>query len=381
MEKLTKKKFKLVRLFLLYFSITLVAPFSFAEWSGFFKSQVYKNTGVNGSYLRQNGRVQNIFDLSNGKKLEFAYDLAWLRTESELDVDGSNDRFRFVDFVRVPENTSTNLVVQNLDRLSFYWELSKIQIILGRQPISFGSAKTINPTDVFAPFEVAAIDTENRIGVDAIRGRIPISDFSEVDAGVVFGKDASDEKNAYFANLKWSKQDLELQIGWNHFLQNTLYSIDLQTVLLQQAVWLELANYFPRDENSFYIFSTGMDYRYNEDLYFFFEFHQNELGAKQTSQYSARSELPIFKDANILFLSYNYLNLGGVYQIHPLWTLSGSLFNNFQDGSKLLSSKIEWNVSEDWYIDFGTVLGISRSSDSEFSKYKETFFGALRLYL
>ena len=70
----------------------------------------------------------------------------------------------------------------------------------------------------------------------------------------VLVKMQSDEKNAYFANLKWSKQDLELQIGWNHFLQNTLYSIDLQTVLLQQAVWLELANYFPRDENSFIYF-------------------------------------------------------------------------------------------------------------------------------
>ncbi|MBN2105171.1 bifunctional alpha,alpha-trehalose-phosphate synthase (UDP-forming)/trehalose-phosphatase [bacterium] len=54
-------------------------------------------------------------------------------------------------------------------------------VYCGRQDIVWGSARTVNPMDVIAPFSFGSLDTEDRRGVDAIRLRIPVGCMGEID--------------------------------------------------------------------------------------------------------------------------------------------------------------------------------------------------------
>ncbi len=80
-------------------------------------------------------------------------------------------------------------IFQNLDRLYLGLKADDFDLYIGRQAIAWGSARVINPTDVLVPYKFEELDTEERIGVDALRVRIPLGSLSEFDAGAVFGED------------------------------------------------------------------------------------------------------------------------------------------------------------------------------------------------
>ena len=60
-------------------------------------------------------------------------------------------------------------VFHNLDRLMVTIKTGPADIVVGRQPIAWGSARIVNPTDLLAPFAFNELDKEERTGVDALR--------------------------------------------------------------------------------------------------------------------------------------------------------------------------------------------------------------------
>jgi len=80
-------------------------------------------------------------------------------------------------------------VLQNLDRLYATVAAPHFDLYVGRQAIAWGSARAVNPTDIIAPFLYTEIDTEDRVGVDAARLRIPAGALGEIDAAYVGGED------------------------------------------------------------------------------------------------------------------------------------------------------------------------------------------------
>ena len=84
--------------------------------------------------------------------------------------NSNRQTYRLTDIERTlgPEDEK-NRVVQNLDRINMQFNVANGDLTVGRQAITFGAARAINPTDVFLPFDVTALNTEYRIGIDAIR--------------------------------------------------------------------------------------------------------------------------------------------------------------------------------------------------------------------
>ena len=93
---------------------------------------------------------------------------------------------------------SSVAIYQNLDRAFFTLSLPQADLLVGRQAVAWGSARTVNPTDVIAPYAYTELDTENRVGVDAVRLRVPIGFMGEIDAGWVFGDDFRQDNSAWF---------------------------------------------------------------------------------------------------------------------------------------------------------------------------------------
>ncbi len=93
-----------------------------------------------------------------------------------------SDNYRFSDLRDViGAEGHQHELVQNLDRLNVQWQTSAGDLTMGRQAMTFGSARVINPTDVFLPFNVQALNTEYRVGIDGIRFQRPLGDLGELD--------------------------------------------------------------------------------------------------------------------------------------------------------------------------------------------------------
>ena len=70
------------------------------------------------------------------------------------------DNYRLTDpKTNLLGDDNKNQLYQNLDRLNFQIQMDAGDLTIGRQAISFGSARIINPTDIFLPFDVRTFNT------------------------------------------------------------------------------------------------------------------------------------------------------------------------------------------------------------------------------
>ncbi len=65
-----------------------------------------------------------------------------------------------------------------LDRCELRFASESVDVVIGRQAISFGKAWFWNPLDVFAAFGAVQMDRDYKPGVDAVRIEVPMGEFS-----------------------------------------------------------------------------------------------------------------------------------------------------------------------------------------------------------
>jgi hypothetical protein len=194
MEGFLKMKLSKLVLILTLFPFQAIA----VDWSGHLKlysiRQDVAGKNSNRSSLQGMGKIQAISDLSEKTKAEFAYEITTL-TDKPLPHTSpdTNYRIKDLDFYLHDEKYSKDYktrISQNLNRFNISHSFQQLDLNVGRMPISFGAAKSINPTDVLTPFSFSTIDKEEKTGVDTINAKIPINNLSIVEVGVVLGENA-----------------------------------------------------------------------------------------------------------------------------------------------------------------------------------------------
>jgi len=145
-------------------------------------------------------------------------------------MDG-NYRISDLESSLTDDPSSKTQVYQNLDRLNVQLQLDDIDITLGRQAVAFGSARFINPIDVFLPFDLRTFNTEYRTGVDAIRVQKTWGDMGEIDAGLVLGADANPQSSAAFLQLRNSVGGRDFNFSFIEFAEQTLVGGGVQSDL------------------------------------------------------------------------------------------------------------------------------------------------------
>ena len=153
---------------------------------------------------------------------------------SELPIAAGADslRYRVADFDTTiypdeddPEGSFG--LFQNLDRVSVAYGADFGDITIGRQAIAWGSARVVNPTDVIAPYAYNQLDTEDRLGVDAIRVQIPIGVLGEFDTGYVFGENLAFEKSAFFLRSQLNAIEADFSIILLGFREHLMTGFDI----------------------------------------------------------------------------------------------------------------------------------------------------------
>jgi len=285
---------------------------------------------------------------------------------------------------------------QNLDRLSFTWAASKADIIVGRQAISWGSARVINPTDVIAPFAFNDLDKEDVYGVDALRVRIPTASLNEVDLGYVAGHDFNLNQSAFFVRSRSEIRHTDVAITLGVFRKNVLAGVDISRSLGQMGFTLEAAHVAPdagggpAARRHYTRVSVGLDRSLSSRLYGYVEYHFNSAGASDAGEYFERLWTPAYTTGNVYLLGRHYLSAGASYQATGLHGFRGLVIANLTDGSFSLSPSWEFNLTTNSYLSAGAYIGIGGGVPpalgpiprfrSEFGAYPDIFYASYRHY-
>lgn len=288
----------------------------------------------------------------------------------------------------------------NLDRLSVTVRTRLGDLIIGRQPVAWGSGRVTNPTDVISPFSFYELDKEERFGVDAVRFRMSLSALSEFDAGYVFGEHFRFDRSAFFLRSRVHVLKTDLSFLLVGFQEDLLLGLDLARSVGGSGVWLEAAYVLPDDLNNsqpkprnYGRITAGIDRSLSSKLYGFLEYHFNGAGSARPASYASLFSQPAYTRGTVYLMGRNYLSLGATYQAAPLIPLTGLVIWNATDGSFALSPQAEYNISQNIYLGAGVYLGVGRrpltpligaSSPpelrSEFGSYPDFAYLSFRVY-
>jgi len=286
-------------------------------------------------------------------------------------------------------------IKQNLDRAMISMRISFADIDIGRQAVAWGSARTVNPTDILTPFSFDALDVEERPGVDGLRVRVPLGMMSEIDAGYLPGKDFEAENSAGWANLKLYALETDVTLVLVGMREFAFAGVDIARAIRGAGTWLEFG-YFgshefftdgsDSDGDGYFRLTAGADYSFTGKLYGFAEYHYSGAGECSPRNYAENYSKSAFQRGGVFLNAQNYIIPGAFYQFTPLLTGSMSLIYNICDNSALISPSIEHNFAQDVYISAGAHIGFGKGGidfphvESEFGSYPNMWFLSFRVY-
>ena len=395
------QRVSILTVLLLFLVNPLYAQESRIKASGYIKNFLILTDTQNDSCVEALSRLRMRLDITitESSSIELAYELLPRLRESNIAFKDSaipatkslSYRAFDLDEMIYPEDetsASSFLLAQNLDRLFLTLKTPSYDLYIGRQPVAFGSAHVINPTDIIAPFTYNTIAKEELMGVDAVRIKRPLSDMGELDMGLVFGDDFKPKESAAFFRLKTYQLKADIAFMAMLFRENLLASVDIARSIGDAGAWLEAAQVFAnaaddyRPNENYFRLSIGSDYSFTEKSYAYIEYHYNGAGDGRKESYGLSSNETAYKDGAVYLLGRHYLAPGFTYEIMPLLRFSGNALINLSDGSLLLSPVLEYSVMQDVYANLGAFIGIGDASspESEFGLYPDVYYAALNIY-
>jgi len=285
--------------------------------------------------------------------------------------------YRLTDVERsLSDADSKNQVYQNLDRLNVQFRFASGDLTIGRQAITFGSARIINPTDVFIPFDVRTFNQEYRIGVDAIRYQAPMGDLGEFDGGLVLGNSANE--SAAFLQLSGNVAGNDLQFAIARFAEQNIVGTGVQTALGQFGFWFEIAAVSGDDD--YVRTSTGLDYAFSDVAFGQIEFHHNAAGSDMPQDYLAQLTTTAYQRGGVFLLGKRYIMPMFSYQLGALWTINLQGIFNLDDNSSFTSIAAGYSVVENLDMNFNYYHFTGDTQASEYGLSPDLAFVSLSYY-
>lgn len=350
-------------------------------------------------------RLKSHWDVGAGLKAEAAYELVYTAKAGELAAarplaGGYGWRVSDPDPFLAPATgggTASSALLQNLDRLFVTWSPAALDLYAGRQALAFGSARSVNPTDVLAPYPFGTIDTEERRGVDALRLKIPHGEMGEFDAGWLPGRRWAADDGAGFLRGRGRLGGADLTLLAAAFRGNLLAGADIERELGGAMLRAEAAQVWAgtfrdrRGTDDFFRLTAGAEYNFpllgGTDAWL--EYHFNGAGAARPAAYPALAGRTAYSEAGAYLAGRHYLAAGAGTQLSALVSAGASVLVNLQDRSFYALPSLDWNAAENLYVGAGALIpsgprarfsGLAASPASEFGLYDRSFYASLRKY-
>ena len=342
-------------------------------------------------------------DITSQTRFELAYEATPTWSDTSLGLGdgqgsalqgGASYRASDLDRLLYPSRLETEdrfMVTQNLDRAFISLAEENFDLIMGRQPVSFGSAHVINPTDVLAPFTYETIAKEEKTGIDALRMRVPTGDFSEIDMALVLGDRAKRDESAAYVRVKSYVFETDIAFMLMLYGGNKMMGIDLARAIGDASAWMEATYTRPSkevyytDSSSYTRLSIGADRAFSGTVYGYVEYHFNGPGADKPEDYVLNVLNAAYLEGSVYLLGKNYLAPGLTVEITPLLSAGGTALVNLDDNSALLAPSLTYSVSDNATASAGAYLGTGEEPGpagprTEFGSYPDTYYLSFKYY-
>lgn len=285
---------------------------------------------------------------------------------------------------------STDLLWRHeLDRLAFRVSLPTVEMVVGRQAISWGVGRFWNPLDLFRAFSPVEIDREYKAGVDAIRLERALGPFSHLElVYAAFGEDFARHVLAVRGQTTVGTFDLGGLAGKSFrdvvvgpFVDGELKGIGMRGELTCTHDTTGRG----RGQRTFARGVASIDYRFANGLYALLEYYFNGFGKEEAADYPVLFDTERIRRGEVFNFGRQYF--GGLlqYEFHPLVQGHAVTLWNLHDHSLLVSPLLTVSLSNEAdlrlgaYFPLGSGLVGSRVR-SEFGLYPQVYYLQLRLY-
>lgn len=357
---------------------------------------------------RSYARLDAEFEISDTIFLDAAYSLT--STVSQASFDGTTETvspgdYRIIDLppsllslTGGEEDTVYLSLDQELDRLFTTIYLPSGDLYIGRQAISWGSARVIDPTAVFSSFTPGGSPAQEIPGVDAVRLRIPIGMMGELDLGYVFGEHFRIAESAAFTRMRTHLLQTDLTFLLMDVREHLLAALDITRSIGDAGAWLTAALILPdafsrsgEPGSPQAALTVGIDHTFGPKFYGFAEYHLNTAGIGVPEEYQELYLLPedhpTFRDGLFQLWGRHYAAFGGSYVLHPLLPVNFLALVNTGDRSAVISLEMEYGFTQDLMLSLGGLISLGTAPDgnpsiphSEFGMYAHMLYLSAILY-
>ena len=305
----------------------------------------------------------------------------------------SRDPDEFLDLYWILSDSDDMVSTHSLDRLYLSILADRFTLTLGRQRIAWGTARFISAVDLFNPFDPAAIDKEEKLGVDAAVAEIPLGAFSGLT--LVFAPDLFDHEISYAARIYSNQFNYDLALTAGRFVDRYVFGFDFAGQVWDIALFGEIAyimedhttTYPVADPGAFFGYrieetdnyylrgSIGAEYIFENSFSILVEYYYNGKGARDREHYNLLNLVT----SDELSLGRHYLFSSFGYDIMPLLRGGVAVYVSLTDFSVLVSPSLEYSITENLYLNAGAQLGIGTDGD-EYEMRPDLYYIQLRYY-
>jgi hypothetical protein len=245
-----------------------------------------------------------------------------------------------------------------VDRAVVTAHLPYVDITLGRQPITFGSAYFFTPMDLVAPFSPATIDREYKPGVDAFRADLYFGSATRITAVAAYADEWTLDGMivAGYARTNVAGSDIGLFVAETR--GDLVVGLDLATDAYGVGLRGEATATFPENEtdDAFIRAVAGTDVILPANASLTGELYWQSLGADDPSEYLAVTSGERFARGELYLAGQLYAAAAFAWELNPLIRPGVAAIVNLRDGSLLVSPSLGWSVSDEVSVSLGAQL-------------------------
>jgi hypothetical protein len=276
----------------------------------------------------------------------------------------------------------------DLDRLAVNVRSGIVDLTLGRQAVTWGISSLFPVADLWAQFSPFELDTEEKRGVDAVRGLAYPAPGVELDLVLADRGTLRDLSAGLRATVDLPWADVYVAAGkfWRQLIALGGVSLVLESWIVrgEAALPWEMDATELRPLRA----TVGAD-RLSAKYQVSIEYHHNGLGATDPDGYVGRLAAAELQRGETYFLGRHYLGAFGSYLPTDRLTLSTSLLGNLQDPSITVSPVATYDVGQNARISAGALIATGATPRltaedsrlrSEFGAYGRLVYATVSVY-
>jgi hypothetical protein len=280
-----------------------------------------------------------------------------------------------VDLTWATSGLDDSLLVRGrTDRLLATLHVGRLDVAVGRQPISFGSGLFFQPLDLVNPFLPATVDSEYKPGVDAVRADQYFGTSGQITAVAAAAGDLSDDGAVFALAGRGTVGVTDLQGFLGEVHGDEVIGASVQSAIGPVGVHGDATFTIPDGPDASDPFSReveapfvraviGADGRPHEKVSVGAEFYLQTFGKTDPAEY-----LWVWVDSErhrrgeVWAVGQLYAAASVAHEITPLVAVQGAMIANLRDPSTLVFGSLSWSVSDEASVAAGVITGVGKTT-------------------